>query len=70
MLAAIRIEGRIRCKRKEAKEVFSAYIIICQFSHFFIYQKLTNVVCVSDVGFCAWVDVNTLIMMAGPGWYD
>jgi hypothetical protein len=31
---------------------------------FSIYEELTDIVCVSDVGFCAWADVNALVMMA------
>jgi hypothetical protein len=32
-----------------------------------IYEELTDIVCVSDVGFCAWADVNALVIMASRG---
>jgi hypothetical protein len=31
---------------------------------FSIYEELTDIVYVSDVGFCAWADVDALVMMA------
>ena len=35
---------------------------------FSIYKELTDIIYISNVGFCAWADVNALVMMASRGW--
>jgi hypothetical protein len=35
---------------------------------FSVYEELTDVVCVSEVGSCAIADLNVLELMASPGW--
>lgn len=35
---------------------------------FDVYEELTNIVCVSEVGSCAIGDLNMLVLMAGQEW--
>jgi hypothetical protein len=66
VLAVVGIKGYIRCKREEAKGILSAYRVSVSLImvYFRVCKELTNIICVSKLGYCAFTDSNVLILIA------
>jgi hypothetical protein len=68
VLAVVRIERRLCCKREEAEGIFSActWLVFCDNSSSISGKEPTDVVCISEVGSCTTSDLDVLEMMAEP----
>jgi hypothetical protein len=69
-VTVVGVEGRVRCKREEAKRVFLAYcVLVCNDIIIRICKRLTDIVYISKMGSCVPTNLIVVESMAGLEWY-